>query len=361
MEPAKGTPGGARKRYRIEKLQEFCVAAMLKCGMRPEDARVTADVLVTTDSWGIHTHGTKHLRLYLARVRAGGVDAQAVPRVVGEGPGWAMLDACKAMAMVSSHRAMQLAIQKARACGIGYVGVKRSTHFGAAGYYATMAAQEGMIGMAMSNVDANMTAPGSRRGVIGNNPFAYAVPTGGPHPMLLDIALSTVAAGKIIAAKDRGEKIPPTWIVDEEGLPTTDITGYPGIGTLLPMAGHKGYGLALMVEVLASVLTGAAMTSDVKSWVLDLDQCTDEGHAFIAINIPAMMPQAEFQPRMDTMTGRIKEAPKSKGAERIWLPGEKEWETREDALLHGIALPADVVASLEKLGSEVQIPLPREE
>ena len=356
MEPVK-----PRKRIRLETLHAFCVEAMLTCGMRPEDARVTADVLVTTDSWGIHTHGTKHLRLYLARVRAGGVDGQAVPRVVGEGPGWAMIDARKAMAMVSSHRAMTLAMEKARACGIGYVGVKRSTHFGAAGYYANMAAEQGMIGIAMSNVDANMTAPGSRRGVIGNNPLAYAVPTGGGHPVLLDMALSTVAAGKIIAARERGEAIPPTWIVDEEGVPTTDISGYPGVGTLLPMAGHKGYGLAVMVEVLASVLTGAAMTSDVKSWVLDLDQCTDEGHAFIAVNIPAMMAPALFKPRMDTMTRRIKDAPKSRGAERIWLPGEKEWETREEALLHGIALPEDVIASLQKLADEVQIPAPGEE
>jgi len=224
-----------------------------------------------------------------------------------------------------------------------------------------MAAEQGMIGIAMSNVDANMTAPGSRRGVIGNNPLAYAVPTGGGHPVLLDMALSTVAAGKIIAARERGEAIPPTWIVDEEGVPTTDISGYPGVGTLLPMAGHKGYGLAVMVEVLASVLTGAAMTSDVKSWVLDLDQCTDEGHAFIAVNIPAMMAPALFKPRMDTMTRRIKDAPKSRGAERIWLPGEKEWETREEALLHGIALPEDVVASLQKLADEVQIPAPGEE
>ena len=181
---------------------------MLSSGMRQEDARVTADVLVTTDSWGVNTHGTKHLRMYLARVRAGGIDAKAVPRIVGEGPGWAMIDGSKAMAMVSSHRAMELAIQKARACGIGYAGVKQSTHFGAAGFYAFMAAQKGIIGIAMSNVDANMTAPGSQSGVIGNNPFAYAIPVGREHPVLLDMALSTVAAGKIFAARDGVSRFP---------------------------------------------------------------------------------------------------------------------------------------------------------
>jgi ureidoglycolate dehydrogenase (NAD+) len=173
----------------------------MKCGMRHEDARVTADVLVTTDSWGVHTHGTKHLRMYLARVRSGGIDAQAVLRIVGEGPGWAMIDAGKAMAMVSSRRAIELAIEKARVSGIGYMGVKRSAHFSAAGFYANMAAEKGMIGIAMSNVGANMTAPGARGGVIGNNPFAYAVPAAEEHPLLLDVPLSTVAAGKIYAAK----------------------------------------------------------------------------------------------------------------------------------------------------------------
>jgi ureidoglycolate dehydrogenase (NAD+) len=346
-------PEGGRS-IRVEDLREYCVAAMTRSGMSEEDARITADVLVTTDAWGIHTHGTKQLGPYLARVRAGGTDPRAVPRVTAEGPGWAMLDGCKAMAMVSAHRAMGIAIEKARACGIGYAGVKRSTHFGAAGYYAAMAAERGMMGIAMSNVDANMTAPGGRTGVIGNNPLAYAVPVKGGHPVLLDIAMSAVAAGKIWAAKARGEPIPDTWMVDAEGVPTTNTADFPRIGTLLPMAGHKGYGLAVMVEVLASVLTGAAVTKDVKSWMLDADQCTDEGHAFIAIDLGAMMPPDLFAARMEGFVGGIREAPKAKGAERIYLPGEKEWENRDRALRDGILLPSDVVGSLEKLGQDTR-------
>jgi ureidoglycolate dehydrogenase (NAD+) len=345
----------AQKRIRVEDLHGFCVEAMLKSGMRQEDARVTADVLVTTESWGVHTHGTKHLGMYLARVRAGGIDATAVPQVVTEGPAWAMVDARKAMAMVSSHFAMELAIRKARSSGMGYVGVKQSTHFGAAGYYAYLAAREGMIGIAMSNVDANMNAPGARGGVIGNNPFAYAVPAGTDNPVILDMALSTVAAGKIFAARERGESIPDTWIVDGDGLPTTNTADYPRLGTLLPMAGHKGYGLAVMVEVLAAVLTGASYTRDVKSWVLDLDQVTDEGHAFIALDVGAMMPPDLFAARMAGMARSIREAPRAKGADRIYLPGEKEWEKRAEALKNGIRLPDDVVANLLKMGEELRL------
>ncbi len=342
----------------IGNLTAFCVEAMLECGMREEDAHITAEVLVTTDSWGVHTHGTRHLHGYVKRLRAGGTDPKAVPQVISEGPGWVMIDGRKAMAMVSSYQAMKLAIAKAKATGIGYVGVKQSTHFGAAGFYANMAAEQDMIGLAMSNVDANMTVPGARGGVIGNNPLAYAVPAGEEYPVMLDMALSAVAAGKIYAAQGLGKAIPDNWIVDDDGLPTTDISDYPRAGTLLPMGGHKGYGLAVMVEVLASVLTGAAITRDVKGWMSDLQDVTDEGHAFVAIDIGAMMPLEIFKQRMDKMIRSIKQSPKAKGSERIYLPGEMEWERRENALSRGISLPADVVANLKKMGEELGISSP---
>ena len=346
------------RRISIDDLHRYCVQAMRTCGMRPEDARITADVLVTTDSWGVHTHGTKSLRTYLARVRAGGVDATAVPRVSAQGPGWAMVEARKAMAMVVSHRAMSIAMEKARACGIGYVGVTGSTHFGAAGYYASMAAAQGMIGIAMSNVDTNMNAPGAAGGVIGNNPFAYAVPRGNEHPLMLDMALSTVAAGKVVAALERGEPIPDTWLVDADGKPSTNPADYPTRATLSPLAGYKGYGLALMVEVLAAALTGAAMTREIHSWTQELDTVTGEGHAFIAIDCGAMMPEGVFAGRMRTMTESITGAPRAPGARRIWLPGQKEWEKREEALRSGILLPADVVASLRAMGEELHLQPP---
>ena len=343
----------------IEDLANFCIEAMLKSGMRREDARVTADVLVTTDTWGVYTHGTKQLINYIARIRAGGMNPQAVPQVVSEGHSWAIMDARQAMAMVSSSKAMEIAIAKAAKTGIGYVGVWNSTHFGAAGFYANMAAEQNMVGLAMSNADANMTAPGARFRVIGNNPFAYAAPAGSEKPIVLDIAMSTVAAGKINAAQARGLKIPDTWLADKDGLPTTDPSVYEFSGALLPFGGHKGYGLAVMVEVLGAVLTGAAVTTDVKSWGLYPGDPTGTGHAFIAIDIAAMMPVELFKQRMDAMIRRIKESPKAKGSERIYLPGEMEWERREMALKQGISLPEDVIANLKRLGEESGIGLPK--
>jgi LDH2 family malate/lactate/ureidoglycolate dehydrogenase len=162
-----------------------------------------------------------------------------------------------------------------------------------------------------------------------------------------------VAATKIFSAKALGKSIPDNWLVDEDGLPTTDPTQYPEKGAQLPMAGHKGYGLAVWVEILTAVLTGAAMLGQVKSWVLDLPEPTNEGHAFIALDVAQMMPLDEFKGRMDWMIREIKSAPLAKGAERIYLPGEIELERRDAALVDGIPLPPDVVASLCGLAEDV--------
>lgn len=336
-------------------LKAFCVAAMLKSGLSQEDAELTAEVLVTTDTWGTFTHGTRQLRGLLKNVRGGRLDPKAQIEVVSEGPAWAMVDGHYVMPPATSCRSMQLAMKKAKACGMGYVGVKHSSHFGAAGYYAVMAARQGMIGLSMCNVDPVMVVPGSRGRAIGNNPLAYAVPAGQDRPVFLDIALSTVAGTKIFNAQSEGKPIPDNWMVDDEGLPTTDPSGFPTRGAQLPMAGHKGYGLAVLVESLSAVVTGAAIASQVKSWVLDIKEPTDEGHAFIAIDVGAMMPPEVFRARMDGFVREIREAPKAKGADRIYLPGEMEWERREKALAEGMVMPAYVLESLRGLAADVEL------
>jgi ureidoglycolate dehydrogenase (NAD+) len=343
-------PGG---RIFPKDLEAFCVEAMRRCGLREEDARITAEVLTTTDTWGVHTHGARQLRGLMKNVHQGRLNPEAKPEVVAEGPGWATIDGHYAMPMRSSWEGMSLAITKAREAGIAYVGVKHSSHFGAAGYYAVMAAQADTIGLSMCNVDPCMTIPGARGRVLGTNPFAYAVPAGEEKPVWLDIATSTVAATKVMAAKATGKAIPENWLVDDDGVPTTDPSAFPERGALLPMAGHKGYGLAVLVEVLTAVLSGAAIMSEVKSWVEDTPEPTNEGHAFIAIDVGRMMPIGEFKARMDRMIREIKAAPKAKGSERIYLPGEMEWERRAQALEHGMLLPEHVMMSLSGLAEDV--------
>lgn len=340
---------------RAEDLTAFCVAAMLKSGLSEEDAALTAEVLVTTDTLGTFTHGTRQLRGLLKNLRAGRLSASAREEVVAQGPAWAMVDAHYAMPPAVSHRSMQLAMRKAQQAGIAYVGVRHSSHYGAAGFYANLAAEHGMIGMSMCNVDPCMTVPGAAGKVLGTNPIAYAAPAGEERHVYLDIATSAVAATKIFSAKALGKQVPAGWIVDEDGMPTTDPAVYPERGAQLPMAGHKGYGLAVWVEILTAVLTGAAMLGQVKSWVADTPEPTNEGHAFIAIDVGQMMPIHEFGARMDWMIREIKAAPLAKGAERIYLPGEIELERRDGALAEGIQLPPDIVASLRGLAADVAL------
>jgi LDH2 family malate/lactate/ureidoglycolate dehydrogenase len=263
-----------------------------------------------------------------------------------------MIDGHSAMGMVTSSKAMETAIGKAGTSGIGYVGVSGGTHFGAAGYYASMALKGDLIGLAMSNADPNMNVPGGRGGIIGNNPIAFAAPAGKEKPILMDIALSSVAAAKVWSAKAQGKAIPDTWVADGDGLPTTDTSVWPSPGSLLPMAAHKGYALALMVEVLAAVCAGSGVLKEVTSWSLKPHLRTNTGHAFVAVDIGAMMPIDDFKRRMDDTIREIKESPKAKGSERIYLPGEMEWERREEALKLGIEFPEAVMRNLIGVGQD---------
>jgi LDH2 family malate/lactate/ureidoglycolate dehydrogenase len=346
------------KRVSVGKLYEFACKALMYYGMNAGDAEVTARTLVTTDTFGVLSHGTKNLCQYIQKIQAGGIDPKAKPAILREGPAWAILDGKRAMGMVSACRGMELAVEKARKTGIAYVGVRNSCHFGAAGYYANLAAAQGMIGIAMSNADPNMAIPGSRDVAIGNNPFSFAVPVRSGESIFLDIALSNVAALKVVMAKERGEQVPLGWLIDDQGVPTTDPSGFPYDSHLLPMAAHKGYGLAVMVESLAGLLTGAGMLGEVSSWNLNLASPNNAGHAFIAIDCAQMMPPERFGDRVEQMARELHDAPKGQGTEKIFLPGEMEWAKRRKALEEdAIELTQAMADSLIKLSGMCGIPL----
>jgi ureidoglycolate dehydrogenase (NAD+) len=334
------------KRLSAEKLRKFCIAALEKAGLCSNDAAMVADVLVMTDTWGTFSHGTGALKNYLNSLRAGGMNPHSKPEIVAEGDNWAMVDGHSGMGMLGCSLAMNAAIEKARKHAITWAGVRNSNHFGAAGYYANMAVRHDMLGIAMSNADPNMVIPGARGRIIGNNPLAYAVPAGEEHPILLDIALSAVAAGKIIAMKELKQPIPSTWITDAEGMPVDEVGDWPAVGSMLPMAGHKGYGIALLIETLAALLPGAGVLDEAKSWILNPTAEGSLGQAFIVINPGIMVPVDDFKRRVDIMIRKLRASPKARNSTRVYLPGEIEWERREDALAKGIALPAHVLASL---------------
>jgi len=341
---------------RIDDLTTFCIRAMNAAGMSSSDARATAEVLVTTDTWGVHTHGTKQLRGLLKNFRDGKMDIRASAELVGEGPSWTLFDGHRGMPMVASQKAMRTAIEKARATGIAFSGVRNSGHFGAAGFYANMAAGEGMVGMSVCNVDPGVAVPGSRGPVLGTNPLAYAVPTCTERTVFLDIATSVVAAGKVYQAQAAKKPIPEGWLIDKDGLPTTDPSGYPVVGALLPMAGHKGYGISLLVEILTGVLCGGAFGADVTSWVKG-SLPVNQSLSFVAINVGAFMPVAAFRERVESLCASIRNAPRAVNADRIYLPGEREWDSRERALRDGLALPPDVLANLQGLADDFSLDL----
>ena len=340
-------------------LHDFCADALRRAGASDEHARTTADALVMTDTWGTFTHGSKLLPGYIRRIRAGGIRTGAEPRIAAQGPAWAIVDAESVLGQVSSVFAMKVAIEKACGAGVAYVGVRGGNHFGAAGYYAWLAAREGLLGMAMSNDIPSVAAPGSRVAVLGSNPIAYAIPTGADEAIILDMATSTVAGGKVYAARVQGKPIPPDWLIGSDGLPTTDGSLYPQTAVLNPMAGHKGYGLALLIESLAGVLTGAAVTWKVGSWIFgDPSLPTNHGAAFLAFDLGAMMPADDFRERVDALVKEIHAAPTAPGVNRVRVPGEPEWERRRLALEEGIPLPEDVRGALRKLAVDLALETP---
>ena len=342
----------------IHDLKDFCKAVLLKEGMDEAGAAVTAEVLAETDAFGINSHGTKNLANYIYKARVGGVSLTAKPEVVREGAAYALMEAHHCLGMVAGSTAMELACEKAKKAGIAIVTIKNSCHFGAAGYYANIAARQGLIGLAMSNVDPNMTIPGARGMVIGNNPFAYAAPAKDVPSVFLDVAMSNVASLKVIQARKDGQEIPNTWIVDKDGLPTTDPSHYPEEGAMQPFAAHKGYGFAVLVELLSGILSGGctSMGGGIVSWCFEPEQKNNVCHTFIAIN-PALFGEEPAAERVETMAQQLRRAPKAKNATRIFTPGEIEWERYCKAEQEGIDLPEAVEESLKGLAEQSGVEL----
>ena len=343
----------------IECLTAFCVTALSKIGMTREDALTTANALVTTDAMGVFTHGTKLLAGYLNKLQGGGYQAKSRPRIEREGPGWAIIDGASALGQVGSVFSMQLAMAKARQVGIAYVGLRNTGHIGAAGYYAVLAAREGFIGMVTGNDMPSVAAPGSRGAVLGSNPIAYGIPLVNGDPIVLDMATAAVAGGKVYAAHQRGEPIPPTWLIGPDGQPTTDGSLYPQQASLAPMAGHKGYGFGLWCEILSAILPGGHMTWQVGSWMFD-DTSRPSWHnaSFIAIDIAAMVPLEQFSQRLQKLIDEIHGAETAVGTERVLLPGEREWNQYRKAISQGISLPPDVSDKLSQAATQFGLPSP---
>ncbi len=265
-----------------------------------------------------------------------------------------VLDGDDGPGFIVGRDAMKRAIQLAEKFNVGVVGAIRSNHFGAAGIYARMASEQGMIGIVLTNVVQNIVAPGGSKSITGNNPLAIAIPTFGEFPFLLDISLSNVSGGKLLLASKKGEKIPLDWATDKDGRPSDD-PDKAFEGFLLPVGGYKGLGLSYAIDILCGLITGGVFQSGMKGMYKYPDDPSLTGHFMIVINPLSIMDRDEMEKRMATFYQTIKSSPMWDESREMLLPGEIEHRTEMARLENGIPLPANLVDELVDLGEELGV------
>lgn len=323
-------------RVHTSRYQDFCRQALENCGVSPEAAEAVADCSVMTDMMGITTHGTVNLPKYIRKMNAGGLNGQAVPAVITEGPTWARLNGNGGFGMYNGRYAMDMAMKKASESGMAIVTVNDSGHCGACSCYSVYAAQKGYLAIAMSNTVKLMCVPGGKGNIIGNAPISYALPRKDSHPVFMDIALSEVAKLKVVQYQKEGKKVPDGWVVDADGLPTNEPVG--NAFSMCPMSAHKGYCLAFLVETLTTVLSGGSF--DIKSWLFAGPEVRSElGHTMLVIDVSKMMDPLQFAARLEEYTNNITGAPKALNSDKIFYPGEPNWINYDKAETEGLILP----------------------
>ncbi|HEU4921574.1 MAG TPA: Ldh family oxidoreductase [Burkholderiales bacterium] len=340
-----------------ETLREQVAALYRAVGLPEEHAALVADTLVRADMWGHSSHGVMRAPWYLDRVRNGVMKpvTDAV-RVVDSGA-IAVVDGREGVGQVIARDAMLEAIARAKRHGVGVVSVRNSNHHGALGYFTRLAAQAGCIGMLAANGGPAMAPWGGKRMAVGTNPWSIAAPAGRYPPMMLDIANTVVARGKIFLARQKGAPIPEHWALDAEGRRTTDPVAALA-GVILPMAEHKGYAIALMIDVLAGVLSGSGILTEVNS-PYKTDKPSRCGHFFLALDIEAFGPRHVFDARMERMIVEVKAVPLAPAFDEILYPGELEARNEARHARDGLELPqktmADLQAEAQRLGVRWQV------
>ncbi|MEQ9716282.1 MAG: Ldh family oxidoreductase [Candidatus Asgardarchaeum sp.] len=341
-------------KIKSEILSNFCKNVLLKAGLNKEDAFAVADSLIFANLRGIDSHGIIRFPFYLKRIEVKGTNSHPQIKKIQEGPSTVLLDGDNGMGQVIGAYAAQLAVQKAKDTGIAIVGVRGSSHYGAASYYSVLISQEKMIGLSMTGSDPVMVAWGGSKSVIGNNPFSFAVPFKKEKPIVLDISTSTVAGGKVRLAAKNKQKIPKNWIIDKNGKYTDDPNDLTDGGALLPFGEHKGYGLAIIIEILSSALTGAGLLSQIPLWIKDFEKPLNIGHLFGAINIENFINYDLFIERLEYIVKQLKDSPLAEGFSNIFVPGEIEYEEVKIRQEEGIPISEEIYSDLENISKIYQ-------
>ena len=337
------------------KLEAFIARAFEAVGISAGESRTIATLMTRADLQGSEGHGVFRLPQYVRRIRGGAVNVRPRIRVVREAAGMALVNGDNGMGHLVMRFATEKAIEKARSAGVAWVGVRWSNHAGPASLYASLPLEHDMIGLYLAVGNANHLPPwGGLDMLLSTNPIAVAVPAGEEPPIVLDMATTVAAYGKVKTKAQRGETMPEGWMMDRQGRPLTDPQR-ANEGFLLPIGGYKGYGLALIFGVLAGTLNGAAMGKDVVDFNADDTTATNTGHAIVAINVEAFQPVAQFKQSVDMLIRDLRASRRLPGVDRIRLPGEGSHAARADRLKNGIPLPAPLAASLAALAAELKI------
>jgi len=332
------------------KLAEFAASVYATQGVPEADARLIADTLVQADLWGHQSHGVLRLGWYLDRLRNKVMHPVTTPEFVVDAGGLAVIDGHDGVGHVLAKLAAEEAIKRAKIHGIAAVGVRMSNHFGTCMYYTLMGARADCVMMLSSNGGPAMAPWGGRKKIVGTNPWSIAAPAGRHAPFVVDMANTGVARGKIYLARNKRQPIPEGWAITADGAPTTDPQAAID-GIILPMAGHKGYAIAAMVDMMSGVLTGSGFLSAVHSPYKTAEK-SNCGHFMMAINIEAMQPLTEFNARMEQFVAEIKSVPLAQGFDEVFYPGEMEARNDVRHRKEGLQLPDDTIADLKRIAGE---------
>jgi ureidoglycolate dehydrogenase (NAD+) len=336
-------------------LKEFVKEAFVRAGVPAQDAETEAEVLGWANLRGVDSHGVLHLQGYLEEVEGGYMNPKPSIQVVQETPATLVIEADRAFGPVVTVLAMNLVMEKAKEAGIGWAFIRNTTHQGSMGYYPWMAAKRDMAGMAFVCTPPGMAPFGARVAGVDNSPIAIAAPVKSRRPLILDMATSVAAGGKLLLAIDRRASIAEAWALDKEGKPTTD----PNLAVALrPIAGPKGSGLALMLECLSSVMLGNPLLEPVLH-----GQKVNEGHLIqnsvvVAIDIGQFTEVESYKEHIDGLIDGLKALPKAEGFSEILVPGEPEWRNYDDRSANGIPLPEGTVLKLRAVAEKLQLQLP---
>lgn len=337
--------------FKAESLTNYVSEIFKTVSLSNEDSYTVGESLVSANLRGVDSHGVTRVPIYVKRLKEGATNPKPNVKIVEKSDATLLIDGDDGMGQVVGREAMNLGVAKAKESGGVNIGVTRSSHFGAGAYFVKRGVEEDMITYAMSNAPSTMAPWGGIQPYFGTNPYAFGVPAGKHQPIILDMATSVVARGKIIMAAQNGNDIPAGWAIDKNGRPTTDAQAALD-GSVLPFGGAKGYGISLMIDIMSGVLTGSGFGPHINNIYGDYDEPQNVGHFFQLTDINRFMPSELYKQRIDQMIDEIKSSPQAEGVEEIFVPGEIETRTEKLRLEKGIELDKEVYEALKQVGKE---------